>query len=131
MTAPAQRRLDPPALPAPVGNYTHGVEVSGVHRVVYVSGQVPWADDDGVVPADFEAQCRLVWRNILAVLAEAGMGVEHLVKVTTYLSGREHRAVNAKVRQEVLGGHRPALTIIITGIYDEAWLLEIDAVAAA
>ena len=131
MTAPALRRLDPPGLPTPVGNYTHGVEVTGASRVVYVSGQVPWADADGAVPADFATQCRLVWRNVLAVLAEAGMGVEHLVKVTTYLSGREHRAVNGAIRQEVLGGHRPALTIIITGIYDEAWLLEIEAVAVA
>jgi hypothetical protein len=35
------------------------------------------------------------------------------------------------VRQEVLGTHRPALTVIITGIYDERWLLEIEAIAAA
>ena len=131
MTAPTVRPLDPAGLPAPVGNYTHGVEVTGAVRTVYVSGQVPWADEDGAIPADFAAQCRLVWRNVLAVLAEAGMGVEHLVKVTTYLSGREHRAVNAAVRQEILGGHRPALTIVITGIYDEAWLLEIEAVAVA
>lgn len=131
MTAPTVRRLDPPALPAPAGNYTHGVEVTGAGRVVYVSGQVPWADADGAVPADFTTQCRLVWRNVLAVLAEAGMGVEHLVKVTTYLSGREHRAVNSAIRQEVLGAHRPALTIVITGIYDESWLLEIDAIAMA
>jgi hypothetical protein len=31
----------------------------------------------------------------------------------------------------VLGDHRPAITIIITGIYDESWLLEIEAVAVA
>jgi 2-iminobutanoate/2-iminopropanoate deaminase len=31
----------------------------------------------------------------------------------------------------VLGDHSPALTIIITGIYDEAWLLEIEAIAVA
>jgi hypothetical protein len=35
------------------------------------------------------------------------------------------------VREEVLGGHRPALTIIITGIYAEEWLLEIEAVAVS
>jgi hypothetical protein len=34
------------------------------------------------------------------------------------------------VRQEFLGAHSPALTVIITGIFDEKWLLEIEAVAA-
>jgi 2-iminobutanoate/2-iminopropanoate deaminase len=34
------------------------------------------------------------------------------------------------VRREVLGTHAPALTVIITGIYDPRWLLEIEAVAA-
>jgi 2-iminobutanoate/2-iminopropanoate deaminase len=45
------------------------------------------------------------------------MGVEHIVKHTTYLSGREHRAANSKVRQEVLGGLSPALTVIIADIF--------------
>ena len=44
---------------------------------------------------------------------------------------RQYRAANAAVRKEVLGAHAPALTIIITGIYDEEWLLEIEAIAAA
>ena len=48
-----------------------------------------------------------------------------VISVTSY------RAANAAVRKEVLGAHAPALTIIITGIYDEEWLLEIEAIAAA
>jgi 2-iminobutanoate/2-iminopropanoate deaminase len=40
------------------------------------------------------------------------------------------RAENFEVRKEVLGSHTLAVTIIITGIYDEAWLLEIEAIAA-
>ena len=58
-------------------------------------------------------------------------GVTDLVKVTVFLCDRQYRAANAAVRKEVLGAHAPALTIIITGIYDEAWLLEIEAIAAA
>jgi hypothetical protein len=38
---------------------------------------------------------------------------------------------NRAVRQEVMGERAPALTVIITGIFDEAWLIEIEAVAAA
>lgn len=124
-------RLDPAVLPEATGTYTHGTLVTGARRTVYVSGQVPWADDDGRVPPEFEDQCRLTWRNVLAVLAEAGMGVEHLAKVTTYLADRRHREANSRIRQEVLGEHTPALTIIICDIYSEDWLLEIEAIAVA
>jgi enamine deaminase RidA (YjgF/YER057c/UK114 family) len=122
--------LNPPILPAATGNYNHGVQVEGAERLVFVSGQVPWGDDQGKIPDSFEEQCRMVWRNVLAVLAEAGMGVENLVKVTTYLSDRQYRALNSKIREEILGGHAPALTIIVCDVYAEEWLLEIEAVAA-
>jgi enamine deaminase RidA (YjgF/YER057c/UK114 family) len=42
---------------------------------------------------------------VLAVLAEAGLGVRNLVKVTTYLSDRRYRALNSKIREEILGDH--------------------------
>ena len=130
MNALAIQPLNPPILPAATGNYTHGVQVNGAGRLVFVSGQVPWADQQGKIPAAFEDQCRMVWRNVLAVLAEADLGVRNLVKVTTYLSDRRYRAANSKIREEILGDHAPALTIIICDIYSEEWLLEIEAVAA-
>ena len=130
MNALAIQPLNPPMLPAATGNYTHGVQVNGAGRLVFVSGQVPWADGQGKIPAGFEDQCRMVWRNVLAVLAEADLGVRNLVKVTTYLSDRRYRAANSKIREEILGDHAPALTIIICDIYSEEWLLEIEAVAA-
>jgi enamine deaminase RidA (YjgF/YER057c/UK114 family) len=58
------------------------------------------------------------------------MSMNNLVKVTTFLSSREYRTENSTIRQQVLGEHTPALTVIITGIYDPAWLLEIEAIAA-
>jgi 2-iminobutanoate/2-iminopropanoate deaminase len=91
---------------------------------------VPWAEE-GKIPEDFDSQCRLTWRNVLAVLAEAGMGVQNLAKVTIYLAYRRYREANGRIRQEVLGGHTPALTIIITDIYAEEWLLEIEAIAVS
>ena len=130
MNALAIQPLNPPILPAATGNYTHGVQVTGAGRLVFVSGQVPWADGQGKIPAAFEDQCRMVWRNVLAVLAEADLGVRNLVKVTTYLSDRQYRAANSKIREEILGDHAAALTIIICDIYSEEWLLEIEAVAA-
>jgi len=68
---------------------------------------------------------------VLTVLRDAEMVVENLVKITVFLSDRQYCDANARIWREVLGSHRPALTIIIAGIYDEVWLLEIEAIAAA
>lgn len=59
------------------------------------------------------------------------MSFDNLVKVTIFLSDRRLIAQSVGLRQEILGDRSPALTIIIAGIYDEAWLLEIEAIAAA
>lgn len=110
-------------------SYAQAFLIEQPTRLLFVSGQVP-ADAAGKVPQGFAEQCRLVWRNIEAQLTAAGMKLTDLVKVTVFLSDRQYRAANAAVRKEVLGAHAPALTIIITGIYDEEWLLEIEAIAA-
>lgn len=111
-------------------SYAQAHEVIGASRLLFVSGQVP-ADAAGAVPKDFRSQCRLAWANVRSQLEAAGMSFDDLVKVTVFLSDRRHRQENYEVRTEVLGKRTPALTIVICGIYDEAWLLEIEAVAAA
>jgi 2-iminobutanoate/2-iminopropanoate deaminase len=110
-------------------SYAQAQLVSEPTRWLFISGQVP-ADAEGRVPKGFAEQCRLAWRNVQTQLEAAGMSLTDLVKVTVFLSDRQYRAANAAARKEVLGAHTPALTIIITGIYDEEWLLEIEAVAA-
>ncbi|MFI0485152.1 RidA family protein [Actinomadura sp. 9N215] len=122
--------IDPADLPESSPAYTHGTLVLGAQRTLYISGQPPWTTK-GDVPPDFSAQCRLAWENVKTVLIGAGMTLDNLAKVTIYLSDRRHRELNSRIRHEVLGDHRPAITIIITGIYDDAWLLEIEAVAVA
>ena len=115
--------------PSAQGGYSQAVRVDGVSGLVFVSGQIP-VDRAGDVPADFDAQCRLVWANVRHQLDAAGLGLDDVVKVTTYLGSREHAARNSAIRREVLGERRPALTVLIAGIYDPAWLLEIEVVAA-
>jgi enamine deaminase RidA (YjgF/YER057c/UK114 family) len=115
--------------PQAAGGYSQAVAVSGAQRMLFISGQIP-ETPAGNVPIDFSSQARLVWRNVLAQLGTAGMTVENLIKVTIFLSSRDFAISNREIRQEVLGAHGPALTVIITGIFDEKWLLEIEAVAA-
>jgi 2-iminobutanoate/2-iminopropanoate deaminase len=119
-----------PQAPAPSGGYAQAVEVPVAARTLYISGQIP-VDCDGRVPGEFGPQCRLVWSHISAQLGAAGMTLDNLVKVTTYLADRRYAAENSSVRREILGARTPALTVLIAGIYDSAWLLEIEAVAAA
>jgi enamine deaminase RidA (YjgF/YER057c/UK114 family) len=91
-------------------------------------GQPPRAVE-APVPEAFEDQCRLAWANVERVLVAVGLTFRHLAKVTVFLADRAYREANSHIRAEVLGDHRPAVTIIITGIYSEQWLLQIEAVA--
>lgn len=84
--------------PIASGGYSQAVEVRGVERILYISGQIP-VDADGKVPESFEDQARLAWKNIERQLAAADMTLDNIVKHTTYLSDRQYREANSKVRQ--------------------------------
>lgn len=110
-------------------SYADAHEVTAGSRMVFISGQVP-EDAKGHVPESFADQCRLTYDNIERQLKAAGMTLANLVKITVFLSDRKYRQGHYEVRKAVLGELSPAMTIIITGIYDEKWLLEIEAIAA-
>jgi 2-iminobutanoate/2-iminopropanoate deaminase len=95
----------------------------------FISGQIP-VRPDGSVPDTFSAQCHVVWDNLLRILATADYEPNHLVKVTTFLASQSYGDENGAIRRQRLGDLSPALTVVITGIYDRSWLLEIEAVAA-
>ena len=110
--------------------YAQCVSLREFRQLAFVSGQIP-VRADGTVPATFTEQAELVWSNIEAQLAAAGMGVGNIVKHTTYLSDRRYRDAYRAVRRRALCGHEPALTLIIAEIFDDAWLLEVEVIAAA
>ena len=122
-------RHNPAAIHAPSSGYSMGLEFSQHRRLLFISGQEP-ENSDGSVPEGFEAQCEQAWRNIIAVLAAAGLGVEHLVKINTFLTDRDQVVTNRAIRRKMLGGHEPASTVMIAVTVDGKWLLEIEAIAA-
>lgn len=124
------RPINAPDAVAPASRYAQAVEVAGAGRLLFISGQIPVAPD-GRLPDGFGPQCRQAWANVRAQLRAAGMDWDNLVKVTTFLADRGHLMDNRAIRQEILGERTPALTAIMTGIFDERWLIEIEAVAAA
>ena len=110
-------------------SFSQAFSIKNYKQLVFVSGQVP-EDEKANIPADFRSQAELAWKNVEAQLKLAKMDLKDIVKYTIYLSDRKYRRENYEVRHHVLGSHEPAMSIIITGIYDEKWLLEIEAIAA-
>jgi len=110
------------------GAYTQALEVSETSRRLYISGQAP-ITVEGNVPDTFKEQAETVWKNILAQLHAADMTAENIVKATTFLTDRKYRDQNRDVRQVMLNGHTFALTVVLAGMFEDGWLLEIDAIA--
>jgi len=120
----------PDSVPAPIGNYSLGLELPAGSKILFISGQIP-ETLKGEIPQAFEDQCNLVWDHILSILRSADMSATNLVKVTTFLTRREDAEANSRIRRERLGSHAPALTVVVAQTLDPRWLLEIEAVAAA
>jgi len=125
-----RRDINAPDAPMPAGAYTQAVEISGATRTLFVSGQVP-ASTDGKVPDDLAAQCRQVWENVHAQLRAAGMSLDNIVKVTTILPDHASLGASRDARSALLGDRRPASTLIVGGLADPAWKIEIEVIACA
>lgn len=124
------RHVNAPDAPAPSGQFTHAVEVTGASRTVYISGQVGSAMD-GSIPEDATAQGRLVWHNIQAQLRAVGMSVDNIVKMVTIITSLDHLAASRVARGEALGDRKPASTLIVGGLVNPAFKIEIEVVAVA
>lgn len=125
------RFFNPSSISAPGGNrYHHGVEVEAGARTLYIAGQTGTAPD-GSVPESVEAQSEHVYRNIEAILNEAGMGFGNLVKMTAYLVDRQDVAGWRNSRLGIMGENRPAHTLLfISGLANPEFRVEVEAIAA-
>ncbi|GAA4162720.1 hypothetical protein GCM10022251_44230 [Phytohabitans flavus] len=109
-------------------DYAHGVEIRNPQRLVFVAGTMG-LDSAGAAGASLEEQLRLVWDNVRAVLAAAGMTLDNVVRVTSYLRDVDYAEENAKARVAALGRAVPT-TAIVTQTLAEDWLVEIEVIAA-
>ena len=124
------RVLLPEGWPRPRG-YSNGVAAEG--RMVFVAGQIGW-DAEGRFPDGFAAQFRQTIDNTLAVLAEAGAGPEHIVRMTWYVVDKAEylaalRDIGA-VWRERIGPHYPAMAVVeVKGLIEDAARVEIETTA--
>jgi len=113
-----------------IGTYSDGVAVPADAKLVFVSG-TPGMLPDGSYPDGITAQAEQAWKNVLAILAQAGMGVKDLVKVTHYLVRQEDIKDYVVVRARYLGDARPAsMLLVVPGLVKAEILVEIEACAA-
>lgn len=105
--------LQPPGWATPKG-YANGVAARGT--LVFVGGQIGWNGDQQFESDDFITQTKQALQNVHAVLACAGAGPEHMVRMTWYIVDRDE--YNTRLRElgsayrEVMGKHFPAMTCV-------------------
>lgn len=122
--------LTPAGIRPPFAKYSHAVEVPEGMRLVFCSGQLGIETDD-TIPADTGAQARLCFAAIEAILKDAGMTLDNIVRINAYVTGREHLKPYMAVRDELFSEPAPASTLmIVSGFAREEFTVEIEAIAA-
>lgn len=121
---------NPQDIHAPLGSYTHQIEVKGNERLLVISGQVGMRQD-GTVPEDPVEQIDVAFENIFRNLQAAGMDVKDLIKITYYLVDEIDTAKRREVVLSKLQGHQPCSTLLyVAGLASPAYRVEIDAWAS-
>ncbi|HEX2385937.1 MAG TPA: RidA family protein [Candidatus Binatia bacterium] len=127
----ANKIIQPKNLNDPRPRYSHGIVAEG-GRLLFIAGQTAVDKDGNVVgKGDIEAQTQQVYKNLTAVLEEAGASFNNLVMTTTYIVDRKYREGYNKVRMQYYKQNSPTSTlVIISGLAHPDYLIEINAIAA-
>ena len=125
-----RRPLNPSTIRAPFARYSHGIEVPAGHRLLVCSGQLGVAPDESV-PEDAGEQAELCFRNIAAILGEAGLSLSDIVRINAYVTDRAHLRPYMDVRDRVVGDPPPASTLmIVSGFTRPEFKVEVEVIAA-
>jgi enamine deaminase RidA (YjgF/YER057c/UK114 family) len=116
----------------PAKGFANGVAAEG--RLVFVAGQIGWNAAQRFESDDFVAQVEQALANIIAVLAEADAGPEHLVRLTWYVTDKREYLSRlnevGEVYRRVIGRHFPATTLVqVAALLEERAKVEIEATA--
>ncbi len=123
--------LQPPGFAKPKG-YSNGIVAKG--RLVFVAGQVGWNAQEKFETSDFAGQARQALKNIVAILAEAGAGPEHVCRMNWYVA--DAKEYNASLKdlgaayRDVMGRNFPVMTALqVAGFVEAGAKLEIEVTA--
>ena len=110
--------------------YSHAVEVSGLKRLLIISGQFGVATNREL-GADFASQCEQAMDNVEALLAAGRMTTSHVAKITYYVTRAEDFPALVEIRRRRWAWEpAPAVTaIVVSGLARPEYLIEIEALA--
>jgi enamine deaminase RidA (YjgF/YER057c/UK114 family) len=123
--------LQPKNWLAPKG-YANGVVAQG--KQIFLGGQIGWNAQQQFETDDFIGQAKQALENIAALLAEAGAGPEHLVRLTWFVTDRDEYQARLKelgqVYKAVLGKNFPAMSCVqVVALVEKRAKIEIEATA--
>ncbi len=119
--------INAPKAPKAVGPYSHAAVLS---NLVFCSGQIPLDPETmTLVENDIEVQTRKVFENIAAVLGEAGLSFENILKTTVFLKNMDDFPKMNAVYESILGDHKPARSTIEVAKLPMDALVEIECIA--
>jgi enamine deaminase RidA (YjgF/YER057c/UK114 family) len=126
------RVLLPAGWAPPVG-YANGISVPA-GRIVFVAGQVGWDAQQRFHSEELVPQFEQALNNVLAVLAEAGGGPEHICRMTAYCIDKPaylaSRRELGRIWQRLMGKHYPAMSLIfVVDLLDTPAKIELEATA--
>jgi enamine deaminase RidA (YjgF/YER057c/UK114 family) len=116
----------------PAKGYSNGIAARG--RMVFTGGLVGWNADCVFETDAFAGQAAQALENIVAVLAEAGAGPEHLVRLTWYVTSRTDYLASLKplgaAYARIIGRHFPAMALVqVVALVEDRAKVEIEATA--
>ncbi len=127
---PSLRPITPSRIRPPFARYSHAVEVPPDHRLVFASGQLGITPEDRV-PEEAGAQADLCFQAIGAILAEAGMGFEDIVRINAFVTDRAHLSPYMQARDRYVADPPPASTLmIVQGFARPEFKVEVEVIAA-
>jgi enamine deaminase RidA (YjgF/YER057c/UK114 family) len=121
--------LQPPAWARAKG-YSNGIVASG--RLVFIAGQVGCTGQGEWKESSFGGQFRQALANVLEVLAQAGGGPEHIVRLAWFILDKDEYTAALKdigaAYRDLMGKHYPTMTVVqVSGLVDAKARLEIEA----
>ena len=112
--------------PAAIGPYSQAIEIGGM---LFASGQIPVDPATGEVPEGITAQAEQSCKNVGAILAEAGLGYENVVKTTCFLADMADFAAFNEVYAKYFTS-KPARSCVAVKTLPKNLLCEIEVIAA-
>jgi 2-iminobutanoate/2-iminopropanoate deaminase len=117
--------------PEPIGPYSQGVQADG-GKLTFLSGQVALDPKTGqLVGADASAQTERLMLNLQAVLGAAGLGFEHVVRCTIFLTDLADFGQVNEVYGRFFKGAPPSRSTVQVAALPKGAKVEIDAIAVS